>query len=676
MNIAAASHRAEGGEKPPVAGASAYRWILGAIALALVLAAAMLPLWRSALKAPQYPDGLEFIAYGTKVTGDLAEIDSLNHYVGMRAFRPDDLPEMALWPLGLALAAVAVAVTTVSRRRVLGRLARLYLWAFPFGILAVIQFRLYQFGHDLDPGAAFRMDGFTPMAVGPTTVWNFTAWSMPGSGVLSLIVAAAVVTFGPGLARRFGGHQKGAAVAAIAVAIGLALPLPAWASQPTDLETLLQTVPAGGTLTLAAGTYHGDVVIDRPITLEGFGLARIVGTGTGTVITVTAPGTVIRGVDVEGSGVGPAGTPSGIRIEANDVRVEGVTIRDSYVGIAVVGAERIRLVDNVIIGRGHAPLGGDAHAVDGGTDTARSGGRGDGISLWNVDGVLVRGNRIEDSRDGVYISFGSAALIDSNEIRTSRYGVHSMFATDLVLAENLIADNLSAAVLMYGGPALVLRNTVVDNRSPSTGFGLLLKDVADAEVVQNVIARNRAGIHLDGPAGAENPTRFTANTVAANAIGVTLYSSAAAVFSLNSFATNVVQVLQQGRGSTSEVAWSDRGSGNYWSTYQGYDNGRGKGLTPHQEGSSVERLLVRSPVLMPIASSPALRLVRAVEEKWALQRPVLTDHLPLIHPQSPPLPSAHTDSAAATLLGALGGAVSVAAGALLVTQRLRGKGST
>jgi nitrous oxidase accessory protein NosD len=639
-----------------------------------VLAAAVLPLWRSYLTAPQYPEGLEFVAYGTKVAGDLAEIDSLNHYVGMRPFRPDDLPEMSLWPLGLGTALAAVAVATFVRRRLLTRLAKLYLWVFPLGILAVIQIRLYQFGHDLDPAAAFRMDGFTPLAVGPTTVWNFTAWSVPGLGVLALLAAAAVLTFGPAIARRRGGggdrSRPGPVVSALALVVGLTIPLPAVAQDLADLEALLAAVPDGGTLTLSAGTYRGDVVIDRPVTIEGVGMPQIRGGGTGSVVTVLAPGTVIRGVAIAGSGPGPGGAPSGIRIEADDVRVEGVLVEHSYVGIAVVGADRIHLVDNVIRGRGHVPFAGEGHAVDGSQDAVGDGGRGDGISLWDVDGVLVRGSLIEDTRDGVYISFGSGALIDSNEIRSSRYGVHSMFAADLVLAENLISDNLSAAVLMYGGPALVLRNTFVDNRSPATGFGLLLKDVADVEVVQNVIARNRSGIHIDGPAGAENPTRVQANTVAANQIGVTLFPSVVAVFYANSFADNVVQVLQQGRGGTGEVAWNDRGHGNFWSTYQGYDNGRGKGLTPHQEGSSVERLLVRAPVLLPLASSPALRLVRAVEEKWTLNRPVLTDPLPLIQPMSPPLDVTAPQASAGVALGTAGVATALAAaGALLLLAR-------
>jgi copper chaperone NosL len=36
------------------------------------------------LEAPQYPNGLFLTAYVNHLTGDVREIDGLNHYIGMR----------------------------------------------------------------------------------------------------------------------------------------------------------------------------------------------------------------------------------------------------------------------------------------------------------------------------------------------------------------------------------------------------------------------------------------------------------------------------------------------------------------------------------------------------------------------------------------------------------------
>lgn len=171
----------------------------------LVLLSLVLPLWQAELRAPQYPQGLHMYAYGGRVTGDVDEINTLNHYVGMRPFRAADIPELALWSPIVVLGASFVVVATVAavaHRRRLRRAALLGLWAIPLGVLADIQLRLFQYGHDLSPHRALRVEEFTPWVIGPTKVWNFTTLALPGPGLLAVVAAAALVTFGPGLARR------------------------------------------------------------------------------------------------------------------------------------------------------------------------------------------------------------------------------------------------------------------------------------------------------------------------------------------------------------------------------------------------------------------------------------------------------------------------------------------
>lgn len=181
------------------------RVIAGVAAAVLLVLAIPRPVWEARLTAPQYPAGLTLSAYGDRVEGDVAEITALNHYVGMRPYDPDDLPEMKLWVPTIIAAIGAVVVSTIFWKRIWGRLARLFVWAIPFGILAVIQLRLYQYGHDLqaDPRPAIDLDPFTPVVVGKTHVINFTTLAYPGSAVLLILLAAAVLSFGPGLPETF-----------------------------------------------------------------------------------------------------------------------------------------------------------------------------------------------------------------------------------------------------------------------------------------------------------------------------------------------------------------------------------------------------------------------------------------------------------------------------------------
>lgn len=174
----------------------AGRIALGLAAAALVLLSWRLPIWQARLSAPQYPQGLSLTATGFEVTGDIAEINELNHYVGMKAFDSADAPEMRLWTPTIALALVGVGLSqALPRRHPLGRLARLGLWAIPVGALLDVQFRLYQYGHSVQPDAAIRLEPFTPLVVGPTKVLNFTTWAYPGEALWLLAGAAFLLGF-------------------------------------------------------------------------------------------------------------------------------------------------------------------------------------------------------------------------------------------------------------------------------------------------------------------------------------------------------------------------------------------------------------------------------------------------------------------------------------------------
>jgi copper chaperone NosL len=191
-------HSAPGRAILPVAVRSAT----GLAAAALLVVAARLPIWRAVFQAPQYPEGLKIVAYGNKVNGDLSEITELSHYIGMPPFNFVGLPEMRLWPVVIGMAIVIAVLAVVTRRTWLRRLATAGLWLVPVGALAIVQFRLWQTGHSLDPTSPIRVTPFTPKVVGPTTLMNFTVVGYPGTSLVLIAIAAALVSAAPFLIRR------------------------------------------------------------------------------------------------------------------------------------------------------------------------------------------------------------------------------------------------------------------------------------------------------------------------------------------------------------------------------------------------------------------------------------------------------------------------------------------
>jgi hypothetical protein len=168
----------------PVAG-----WVRIALPLLCipVLLAFQEPLWRISMEAPQYPNGLWMDVYVHKLDAgheghDIVEINTLNHYIGMHKIVPEDFAELGYMPLVLGvLIILALRVAAVGNVRMLVDLTVACFYALGF-LLARFVYRLYVFGHQLDPHAPFDVEPFTPVIIGTKQVANFTTHSLPHTG--------------------------------------------------------------------------------------------------------------------------------------------------------------------------------------------------------------------------------------------------------------------------------------------------------------------------------------------------------------------------------------------------------------------------------------------------------------------------------------------------------------
>ncbi|WP_198175426.1 hypothetical protein [Spirosoma telluris] len=120
-----------------------------------------LPLWRIDLWAPQYPEGLVMNIWLNKLTGDVAIINGLNHYIGMAHIKESMFPEFTYMPylVGFFIAFGLLTVALKSRTLLLINLG-LFVLA---GIMALYDFWKwgYEYGHNLDPTAPIRVPGMS-----------------------------------------------------------------------------------------------------------------------------------------------------------------------------------------------------------------------------------------------------------------------------------------------------------------------------------------------------------------------------------------------------------------------------------------------------------------------------------------------------------------------------------
>ena len=411
-----------------------------------------------------------------------------------------------------------------------------------------------------------------------------------------------------------------------------------------ELQARIDAAAPGTTLTLAPGIYAGPIVIGRPLTILGEPGTVIDGGGVGSVVTIAAPDVELAGLTVQGGGREVVGSPSGVLLLRSATRayVHDVRVRHSYIGVTVQRTHDARLERLDILGSGI--ISGELHATgttgegagDGGGDESHL--RGDGIWLYDTRGVSVRDSRIDIVRDGIYLSYARDTVITGTSITNSRYAIHAMYANDAVIRDDVFAGNLSGVVLMYGGPILIEGDRISESGSPSTGFGVIVKDTGDVTIRRSVLADNRVGIHVDdaGRTGGE-PTVVTGNTIAMNQIGVLLVPSADPTFTANAFIENTTQVALGGTGEA-QARWTAQGIGNYWSDYSGFDlAGDGVGDLPYTRTGRTSQLVAENPLLLALASGPGLRLLSAVEDKWALGTPLVEDTAPRTRIETPPL---------------------------------------
>lgn len=162
-------------------------------AAVLLVAALALPWWRFSMVAPQYPYGLNVTTWFFAVTGDVHEVDELNHYIGFMPLADIASLERHIaflaGPLAVALLALAAALTT--RWRALFVIPALTL---PVVFLVDLAIWLQYAGHHLDPHAALSgaVQPWTPNLFGPGGVGQFHTYSSLEAGFY-LALAAAIV---------------------------------------------------------------------------------------------------------------------------------------------------------------------------------------------------------------------------------------------------------------------------------------------------------------------------------------------------------------------------------------------------------------------------------------------------------------------------------------------------
>ena len=176
-----------------------YRFpsLLLGLAAVILLISIFFPYWKMTLMAPQYPGGLEVEVYVNRLTGDVNEIDGLNHYIGMRPLDEAAQLERSVSIAGIAILALLLLAAIFIHTRWAALMA-LPAVLMPYLFLADMYFWMRNFGTNLDPTAPLSgaIEPFVPPIWGEGLVGQFRTIAQFQTGIYMAFFAGFLIIAG------------------------------------------------------------------------------------------------------------------------------------------------------------------------------------------------------------------------------------------------------------------------------------------------------------------------------------------------------------------------------------------------------------------------------------------------------------------------------------------------
>jgi len=169
----------------------------GMIESASEIGVASLPIWAVSLEAPNYPkeafpQGIPVFFHFDGFSGEVHEMNTINHYVGMDPMYVGGQLEREIGIYALLLLSLAMIYFIIYDNKLLS-LVMLVPVSLPILFIADYSYWLYWFGHNLHDWGAFKIKPFMPTVFGDGKIAQFTTHSYPTIGFY-LIVAISILS--------------------------------------------------------------------------------------------------------------------------------------------------------------------------------------------------------------------------------------------------------------------------------------------------------------------------------------------------------------------------------------------------------------------------------------------------------------------------------------------------
>lgn len=387
----------------------------------------------------------------------------------------------------------------------------------------------------------------------------------------------------------------------------------AYPSGGSTLRTVLAKANDGDSILVMPGTHTGSgYIVNKRLTIIGTKGAIVDGQSRGgTIFLVDADGVAFRSLHIRNVAMSYIDDHAAIKVNSRmGTDIEGCRIENGFFAIYLSRSANCRIANNAIIGANR--------------DESNS---GNGIHAFTCRNILVEGNTITGHRDGIYFEFMRQGTVLKNRTeRNARYGLHFMFSDSCSYHNNLFSSNGAGVAVMFSHVVEMIGNTFRDNWGP-TSYGLLLKEIKEGHLKNNRFERNSVAIHAEGA----GHFLIEDNTFLRNGYGFRILGGCEEITVVrNTFDGNTFDVTTNSSESYNTF------SGNYWSSYEGYDLNRdGVGDVPHHPVRLYSRLVEQMPSSVILLHTAFITMLDLAERIIPTVTPeLLVDMKPLMRPRA------------------------------------------
>lgn len=314
-----------------------------------------------------------------------------------------------------------------------------------------------------------------------------------------------------------------------------------------------------------------NIIIDKSIILLGENLPTIDGQDKGEIIKIVADNVIVDGFKIINVGTSYTSDYAAIRvIKRNGFLIQNLELEKLFFGIYLEKSNNGKVLNNKIMG-----------------DAVNEYNSGNGIQLFYCKGVEVRGNTVQNVRDGIYLEFSDNIKISHNLSKNNlRYGLHFMFSNHNVYDYNTFENNGAGVAVMFSKFVDMNHNIFKENWG-TAAFGLLLKEINDAKITNNVFKENTVGINIEGSNRIDYKNNdFISNGWAIKVRGACYTNN----FENNNFLYNSFDISYNSNLNDNKF------DHNFWSNYTGYDlDKNGIGDVPYRPVKLFSYIVNRTP---------------------------------------------------------------------------------